>query len=65
MADTKTVRKAVDGLLVNGCVMTGSIKDGHLTVKDNGKIVYRALQKGPSGPWIVSYYNSDRIHWNG
>lgn len=63
MAETKKVQAAIANLRANHCVVLGGIQSGFVTVKDNGKIVYRALQKGDGQPWIVSWYNSDRIQW--
>jgi hypothetical protein len=65
LATTATVAAVVAAGRANGCTVEGSVRDGHVTMKDGDVAVYRALQKGAGGPWIVAGYASDRISWGG
>ncbi len=63
LATTDTVKAALDGLKANGCEVHLNEDAGTATATDGHTRVYRALQKGPGGPWIVHTSNSDRITW--
>lgn len=36
---------------------------GTAEVKDGDVVVFKALQKGRNGPWIVRYNNSENVKW--
>ena len=63
MANKATVREFVMSLVGLGCILDGSLSAGFVVLKDDGVVVYRALEKGPGQPWIVSGFSSDRISW--
>lgn len=63
MANTKTVKQFLAGLEVNGCEVTLDMKAGTATATDDGVTVYKALQKGRGGPWMVRCIDSGRIKW--
>jgi hypothetical protein len=63
MADTKTVEQFIKQLKANGCKVTHRKNEGTVKATDGTTEVYRALQKGKNGPWIVRTQNSERIKW--
>jgi hypothetical protein len=48
----------------NPILVIGSVKDGHIEIRDGSVTVYRALRKGGAGqPWIVGGRDSDNFKW--
>jgi hypothetical protein len=64
MATTNVVKAAVANLTHNECRIEADYEVGIVQAFDGDAIVYRALQKGEGQPWIVSCFNSQRIHWD-
>jgi hypothetical protein len=64
MARTDTVFYWVEKLEAEGCTVEHDHLAGTVRVKDDGEVVYMALQKGFDGPWIVACYNTPRMTWN-
>jgi len=60
---TKDVNRTCDELEEAGCVVERDDQAGTVTVKDDGTVVYRAIQKGFGQPWIVMFEDSKRIGW--
>lgn len=48
-----------------GCEIDRDKDAGTVVVTDGDTVVIRAIQKGnASQPWIVMFYNSDRVKWS-
>lgn len=65
MAHTKTVQDTVEKLRTAPIPLLLFVdwEVGTVTVKDGDTIVYRALQKGADGPWIVRFSRSENVQW--
>lgn len=63
LAPTDTVLSVLEALKANGCGVRLDEDAGTATAMDGDTRVYRALRKGPEGPWIVRTSSSDRITW--
>jgi len=63
LAATDTVLAILEALKANGCEVHLDEDAGTATATDGDTIVYRAIQKGSEGPWIVRTSDSDRITW--
>ena len=63
LAATETVRAQLDALKANECEVELDLDIGTATARDGDIVVYRAIQKGRGGPWIVRCTESDRIRW--
>lgn len=64
MARTESVRSHSETLGENGCKVLANWDVGTVMVTDeDGVVVYRALQKGRRGPWIVRCTDGARIKW--
>jgi hypothetical protein len=61
------VVKFLELLGANECTITLNNKDGtaEATDSDDGTKVFAAIRKGGRDqPWIMGFYESDRIKWN-
>lgn len=38
--------------------------NGTVIATHNRKVIFRALEKGPGQPWIMSFIDSELITWN-
>lgn len=61
---TKAVLEGyVSGLEANDCLVKRRGLSGTVEVYDDDNVVLQALEKGYGQPWIVRFYESDRIKW--
>jgi hypothetical protein len=63
MATTETIDQWVETLRQAGCKVVRDREAGTVIAKDGDVDVYRAIQKGMGGPWIVMMRDSDHIQW--
>ena len=49
----------------NDCEVEHDKDAGTIVMKDGETVVLKAIAKGPKGPWITRFTNSDRISWSG
>jgi len=63
MLRTKQVKEYLDNLKTAGMDVKHDAKAGTAEVKDGEVVVFKAIQKGKGGPWIVKYANSDNVKW--
>jgi hypothetical protein len=64
MALTPTIEATLPILEEAGCHVRYDRDQGTVIARDGDVVVYRAIQEGPRGPWIVRMSDSDRIHWS-
>jgi hypothetical protein len=62
-APTDTVPSILEALEASGCDVHLDEEAGTATAMDGDTRVYRAIRKGPAGPWIARTSHSDRITW--
>jgi hypothetical protein len=50
-------------LKANDCDVSRQKNAGTVRVRDGDSVVLTAIAKGPKQPWIVMFFDSDRIQW--
>ena len=64
MANTATVTRFMKMLEDEGCECLFDKDAGTAEAKDEGKIVYKALQKGKGGSWMVRCTDTECIKFS-
>ena len=61
---TGKLKQFVSDAVANDCVSLWDHDAGTVVVTDGDAKVLSAIQKGRQQPWIVMFFNSDRITWS-
>jgi protein involved in ribonucleotide reduction len=64
LANTNTVKSYVKRLRDAGMTVNENKEAGTVEVKDGNIVVYKAIQKGRGGSWIVSTSSSPNVKWS-
>jgi hypothetical protein len=64
LATEETVRSLLDQLRDAGCVVNEDMNAGTIEAREEtGNVVYLAVKKGPSGPWITICKDGETFTW--
>lgn len=71
--ETHMVRLVIDATMkdyivaakANNCEIEHDKEAGTIVMRDGDAVVLKGIAKGPSGPWLTRFTNSDRISWSG
>jgi hypothetical protein len=60
---TEWLERHLADLRANGCDVSRQKNAGTVRVRDGDVVVLTAIAKGPKQPWIVMFFDSERIQW--